>query len=138
MSLRKADILQGASRVEEVFIEALGGNLPLRPLTDGQWARVKAKRSARIRAKGQSGDSNPNIDFSIGELEEDAYFSNVLAVKYGIATEDRWAESEIEQMPLSAVNEIAMHIYELTGVKEDIEDISPDTQEELESFRTDE
>jgi len=100
--------------VEDIYIEALDLTIPLRPLTDGELERVKARAMARIRASGTSKDDEPELDFSAGEIAEDEFASNVLTVKLGMVTDEFWTEDEIESMPPGAVKEIAANIHGLT------------------------
>ena len=50
--LTKADILKGASQVRTQYFETLGGELDVRPLTEGEWAEIESMRGSGAKITG--------------------------------------------------------------------------------------
>ncbi len=126
--LTKSDILNGNKDVKYVYFEDLGGELPLRSLTDGQYAQVEAVRTRGSRLKGMptlDKDGNPDmeksnmgVEIDMEKMTEAEHEADCLAVFYGIADGASWTVTDVKQMtPPGIVAKIAREIYIVSGVK---------------------
>lgn len=124
--LTKADILMGKDNVSYEHFDELGGEIGLRPLTDGQYSRVEAVRARGTSLKGVpviGKDGNPDLEktqlgleidmeaMSVAEFEADA-----LAVHLSLADDD-WTLEEVRGFtPPGIVSKMAKRVYEISGV----------------------
>lgn len=129
--LSRADIIKGKNNIRYVYFEKLGGELPLRPLTDGQASQIEAVRTRGTVLKGMPKmDANGDVDVDGSDLDltidlekasSASFEADALAVFYGIAeTErnDQWTVNDVKRMqPVGIVNEIASVIYQMSGIK---------------------
>ena len=51
--LTKADILKGVNNVKTQYFDKLGGEVEVRPLTEGEWAEIEALRGSGAKIKGR-------------------------------------------------------------------------------------
>lgn len=125
--LSKADILNGNKNVTYTFFEELGGELPLRSLTDGQWAQIEAVKTRGSKMKGipiMGKDGNPDLEKSQMGIEIDMeqmtlaeFEADCLAVSYGIASDERWTLDEVKSItPPGVIHKIAKKIYSISGI----------------------
>src|SRR5690606_33913782 len=137
--LSKSDLLQGRDQVHYVYFEELGGEIPLRPLTDGQWAQIQAIKSSGGILRGRPVmDADGDIDMSKTELaleidvakaSEKDYEADALTVMYALADGSRWTLEDVKQLrPAGIVQKIAKKVREISGVL-------PEQLSALESFR---
>ncbi len=143
--LTKADILKGVDQVKTLYLESMGGEVDVRPLTEGEWAEIEATRGSGAKIKGSPKfDKNGNFDIrgmqqdlqvviDSKEMQELEFEAKAKAVAYGLSTEGEvWTVDEVRQLrPVGVVNEIAEFVFEISGVTEE-------TSQEARSFRTDE
>ena len=141
-ALTKADILQGTSKIEQVYIEKLKGTLPLRPLTDGEFAQVDVMKTAGIKVKGkpntqQTGKKQgqkadfeaQDMEIDIEAIQRNEFEADSLAISFAIASEEKWTTDEVKQMPAGSVKEIAKEVYRISGA-------TPEGASDVKSFRT--
>ncbi len=135
--LTKADLLKGKESVEYVFFEELDGELPLKPLTDGQWSQVRAVRFAGMKAKGKPGSSDPDMEFEVGKLREQSFEACALAVSFAIADGETWTVDDVKRMrPAGIVEKIADEVFRITGVSPDEGvEFTKEQEEDVKSFR---
>jgi len=127
MTITKADILMGRDKIEEVVIDGLPGPIPIRPLTDGQYAHIRQIKASGMKAVGKHGEKYPSIEFDLEESNKNRFRGDVKAVFYGLAMDEKWTEEEILSMrPPGIIEKIANEIYRISGV---------DEAEEIERFR---
>lgn len=146
--LSKADILSGRRREIAFYVEELGGEVILRPLTDGQWAQIKAVKSAggkltgnpvmdeegNVDRKATGGNLRIEVDTKIAAEQE--YEADCLAVAYSLSDTrikgETWTVDDVKRMePPGVVRKIAAKVYAITGV-------SKEAAEWAKSFRADE
>lgn len=145
--LSKVDILSGKRREIAFYVEELGGEIILRPLTDGQWEQIKAVKSAGGRLTGNpvmSADGNVDrrassesmkIEIDLKAASEQEYEADCLAVAYSLSdtrvSGETWTVNDVKRMePPGVVRKIAMKVYAITGVSKEAADWA-------ESFRED-
>ncbi len=146
--LTKADILRQASDSEEnityEYFEKLDGELPLRPLSDGEAQQIENKQLenldfsfdniAELEGKGKQ-EILDEVDFSISldEFFGDDYEANCLTCSFGIAFEEKMTVKEVKQLrPPGIVEDIANRIREISGME------GSGVEDALKSFREDE
>ncbi len=126
--LTKADIIAGKDNVHYEYFDELDGELPLRSLTEGQWAQVEAIKARGSTMKGMPSigkDGNPDMEKSQLGIEIDMekmslaeFEADCLAVFFGVADDNHWTVEDVKRMqPPGAVKKIAAKIYQITGVK---------------------
>lgn len=142
--LTKADILKGATQVHSHYFEKLGGEIDVRPLTEGEWAEIEAMRVKGTKIKGQPKfDKNGNFDVKALQqsmaVEIDAeeiqlleYEARAKAVAYGLSVgEDKWTVEEVKQLrPIGVIEEIAQFIYEISGLSQEANEFAHSFRQE--------
>lgn len=152
MVLSKEDILRGVNDPELVMIEALGGEIPLRPLSKHEWhsiekieakaygkfeANEEAIRAAQKGKRQQKGKSKMNTKGIIDlEKQTKAEFEGKTEALYYSMNNNHneasaWTKDEIQQLKSDAFEEIYEKVQKLSGVN--IED----PEKELEEFPED-
>lgn len=154
MVLSKEDILRGVNDPELVEIEALSGEIPLRPLSKNEWHKIEKieakaygkfeanEESIRAAQKGkrqQKGKSKMNTTGIIDlEKQTKAEFEGKTQALYFSMNNNHqeaseWTKEEIQQLKSDAFDEIFTAVQKLSGV--DIED--EDLKKDLDSFPED-
>jgi hypothetical protein len=141
--LTKAAILNGKDQVFYEHFEELGGELALRPLTEGQFSQVTAVRAAGAELSGNAVmDANGEVDRkATGEkmtikvdMEKAAkmeFEAEVLAVAFSLSSDkgDTWTDKEVKSLrPVGIVKKIAEKVYAITGA-------APKQIEQVKTFR---
>lgn len=138
--LTRADLLAGRNRVEYVYFEELDGEIGLRPLTDGEFARVEAmKASGGLTLKARPGVVRGNraqvdtesmeMDINLEQMTAKAYEADCQAVAYAMVDEKPWGMNEVRQLqPPGIVKKIAAEVYRISGA-------TPASAKEAEFFR---
>ena len=132
--LTKADILKGASQVKTQYFEKLGGELDVRPLTEGEWAEIESMRGSGAKIKG-SPKFDKNGNFDIRSMQKDLqviidsremqmleFEAKAKAVAWGLSTssDNQWTVEEVKQLrPVGVVDDIAGFIFKISGVTEE-------------------
>ncbi|MBM7623718.1 hypothetical protein [Sporohalobacter salinus] len=141
--LTKADILRSTDDVTYEYFEKLDGEIPLRPLSDGEAQKVENKQFENldidINPKTLEGATKEEImskvtaNVDLNEFLGDDYEANCLACKLGIAFEEEMTIKEVKALgPPGIVGDIANRIYEISGME------GAGVEETLKSFRGDE
>ena len=142
--LTKADVLRTASEDNVVYkyFEKLKGELPIRPLSDGEAQEIEVKQLSNLdidisNLKNLEGASKEQIlkkldmDVDLGEFLGDDYEANCLACKFGLAFDESLTVEEVKELrPPGIVEDIANKIFELSGME------GSGVEDALESFRT--
>lgn len=143
--LTRNDILNGKKNIQTIKIKELGGELKLRPLTDGELQRVLRTMSlgnfGSIDAKPvlKNGEldkeatmNNLKINIDVEESEKNKYEAACLAIRISLdhdEYEDKFTEEDIKQFPAGSVDSISSKVFEISGVND------PDP-ERMKRFRT--
>jgi hypothetical protein len=142
--LTRTALLAGTGRVEHVYFEELQGELALRPLTDGEYARVEAIKSAG----GMTMTAKPKVSGARGskvELDKDTFQINIdpqrmteaayeadclaAALSMSVPNGEKWTTEDVKRLePPGIVKKIAAKAYELTGA-------TPEAAKDAEFFR---
>jgi hypothetical protein len=151
MVLRKDDILKGIDDPELIEIKALGGEIPLRPLSKAEWNKIEqieakaygtfeanetAKRGKKQLRNGMM-ETKGKIDL---KKQNEAEFKGKLEALYISMNNshiecDKWTQDDIKRLKVNAFEEIFDEVRELSGVKTDEE--GDDEKSELDNFPED-
>lgn len=145
----KSDIKNGINITQEFTFEKLGGELKIRELRDGERHNIEklAKNGGLKQLKGtveagkraEKGDNQKNdIGYEIDPMKsaDSRYDADVKAVYYALKHDEsteNWTENDIKEWPAGAVEEVALKVYEISGMEDPNE-----TRKEVEDFREDE
>lgn len=151
MVVSKEDILKGVNDPELVMIEALGDEVPLRPLSKKEWNKIEQKEAKAygkfeanekaIRGRRQQKKSEMNTKGLIDlEKQSKAEFEGkaeaiFLSMNNEHPEADKWSRSEVEGMKSDAFEEIFIAVQKLSGIKTEDED--EDSEKELDDFPED-
>lgn len=132
--LTKADILKGVNNVRTQYFDKLGGEVELRPLTEGEWAEIEALRSSGTKIKGKptfdksgnldikSMQQNLQVEIDSKEIQLMEFEAKAKAVARGLSTspDNQWTVEEVKQLrPVGVVDDIAQFIFKISGVTEE-------------------
>lgn len=132
--LTKADILKGVNNVRTQYFDKLGGEIDVRPLTEGEWAEIEALRSSGAKIKGKpTFDKNGNLDIKSmqqnlqveidsKEIQLMEFEAKAKAVAWGLSTspDNQWTVEEVKQLrPVGVIDDIAEFIFKISGVTEE-------------------
>jgi hypothetical protein len=120
--LTKSDILQGIKNPKKIKIEALNGELWLRPLSSSEVDEIlntEAQGYGTFNATSKRGKTMTDGKMNLPKLQEKQAEAKYLAIYKSINNQknnDEWEIDEIKQFRNDAVNEIYDHVMELSGV----------------------
>ena len=123
--------MKGASQVRTQYFEKLGGELDVRPLTEGEWAEIEAMRGSGAKITGSPRfDKSGNFDMKSmqrdlqvvidsKEIQTLEFEAKAKAVAWGLSVNgETWEVDEVKQLrPVGVVEEIAEFIFD-SGVTE--------------------
>ncbi|KKK94956.1 hypothetical protein LCGC14_2677650, partial [marine sediment metagenome] len=137
MALTKAELLQGRDNKKPVHIEALDGEIEIRPLTDGEFYEIQAlfmqavemnigltkeDLEGKSRLDGAKLAEKMNTTVDVGQFAEANHQSDVLAAVYGLSVgETSWTAEEVDSLPPGSAQEIAEAVYDFSGAHPDQE-----------------
>lgn len=127
-AITKETLLRGRNAVKSVMFEELGGELPIRSLTSGQWAEIQALSYNAIKidtdmGRAYANGGQPSVSFDIAESAKADFEAEVMTCRYGIAFDEQMTVEEVRDMqPAGIVSIIAKEIRIISGVKK--EDVS--------------
>jgi len=146
VELKKADIIKGIDKVEKHKIEALKGEIWLRPLSQSEISEVqeieasgfgkfkteeKARRGAR-QTKAAS-EMKSFGELNVKETQKASNEAKTKAVYYSLENEkyadDPFTLTDISNLTGKAFNEIYEVVQEISGLSEDV-----DLEDEVDSF----
>jgi hypothetical protein len=136
--LTKADILEGKEKREKVYIDSLGGNVEIKPLTEAEWSRAQAidqrgtTMNPKVDSNGKITDMNMVIDLeksTEASSEADRYIVSCGVSNINLTIDD------CKRLKPGAVKELVRNILKITGVT--LKRISPDkgADDAVKSFR---
>lgn len=119
--LTKADILMGINSLKKVNIEALGGELWLRPLSSAEVneiLNIEAQGFGTFNATSNRGQTMTDGKMNLAKVQEKQAEAKYNAIHKSINNDknDEWAYDEIKQLPSDAIDEIYNQIMDLSGV----------------------
>jgi hypothetical protein len=143
MIITKADILNGKNNIQEFEFKKLGGSVKLRPLTSGEMAtidaliknggveKIKTKPLATTTKNRKTPENALDIVIDPIKFAEAQYKADVKTVYFALKHDEdteNWTETDIQEWPAGSVEEVALKVYEISGMenphqtKEDVTD----------------
>ncbi len=148
MVLKKDDILNGVKDPQLIKIEALDGELPLRPLSKKEWndiEKIEAKAYGKFEANETAQKGRRQIKQSemktkgIIDLEKQskAEFEGksqaiFLSINNTHNDADKWKKEEVQGLSPDSFDEIFKAVQKLSGIK--LEDEDEDEEKEMDDF----
>lgn len=135
--LTKDAILKGINDVQKYEIQSLGGEIYLRPLSQGEWdelAQIESKamgffetnESSQRRGKRPSAStmtSSGKIDLAKTTSARQESMRLALAMSLNNSkNNDEWTEEDVKNLKSDAFNEIYNKIREISGIEDDLEE----------------
>ncbi len=140
--LTRDDILRGSKKTKTITIKELGGDIEIRPLNEGQWAEIDAKKVEMFKIDiepvmkqvdgqkvydNEKTRDNIKITSDLSKSKNIEFETNLLICKYGMVLE--FTIDELKQIsPPGVIKKIADEILKLSQVSEE-------ELQELKSFR---
>lgn len=131
--LTKEAVLKGAQKRETIHLDALGGSLTIRPLTDGELSEIRSialkgmsdeairaiPRLQAIAAKRGSIDDLPLTGDDLMQAQRNDSEGNVMAAAYGLSCDgESWNTEEVRGLPVGVPELIAKAVFALSGIGE--------------------
>lgn len=119
--LTKSDILQGISNPKKIKIEALDGELWLRPLSSAEVNEVlhiEAEGYGTFNATSNRGQTMADGKMNLPKLQEKQAEAKYMAIFKSINNDkcnDEWTIDEIKQFKSDAIDELYDHIMKISG-----------------------
>ncbi|MGI6565613.1 hypothetical protein [Methanosphaera sp.] len=143
MVLTKDEILQSPKDAKEYEIESIGGSVKLRILSQKEINEIQTIESAglgvlesqesgrRIKGKTTQGQFNNITKINATKQIAQSAKAKIRAVALSLSNEEEtWKDTEVEQIPAPAFNEIYEKVSE-------INQLSPDVESEVDEFPED-
>ena len=126
--LTKSEILQGIDNPKKIEIEALNGELWLRPLSSAEVNEVlnlEAQGYGTFNATSNRGKTMTDGKMNLPKLQEKQAEAKYLAIHKSINNpkNDEWTIDEIKQFRSNAITEIYNNIMDLSGVDTTEDDV---------------
>jgi hypothetical protein len=126
--LTKSEILQGIDNPKKIEIEALNGELWLRPLSSAEVNEVlnlEAQGYGTFNATSNRGKTMTDGKMNLPKLQEKQAEAKYLAIHKSINNpkNDEWTIDEIKQFRSNAITEIYDNIMDLSGVDTTEDDV---------------
>ena len=121
--LSKSEILQGIDNPQKIQINALNGELWLRPLSSAEVNEVQnieAQGYGTFNATNRQNQTTTDGKMNLAKMQEKTAEAKYIAIHKSInnpKNNDDWSIDEIKQFKTDAINEIYDHIMNLSGVE---------------------
>lgn len=129
MVLKKADILLGIDEPRKIKIEALGGEIYLRPLSSAEVNKVitiEAEGMGNFEASNRNRKTEASGKMNLAKMNEAAAKAKYEAIHLSInnaKNDDEWSKEELETLPTSAIEELYDKVMEISGANTTEQDI---------------
>jgi hypothetical protein len=123
MILNKSDILQGINNPKKIEIEALNGELWLRPLSSAEIneiLQVEAQGYGTFNASSKQSATLAEGKMNIAKMQEKSAEAKYLAIHKSInnpKNNDEWELQELKLLGKNAIDEIYNKVMEISGVE---------------------
>lgn len=120
--LTKSDILQGIDSPRKVEIEALNGEVWLRPLSSAEVDEVvnlEAQGYGTFNASSRQRNTVAEGKMNVAKMQEKTAEAKYLAIHKSInndKNDDEWTIPELKTLGKKAINEIYEKVMDLSGV----------------------
>jgi len=120
--LTKTQILQGIDNPQKIKIEALNGELWLRPLSSAEVnevLQIEAEGMGTFNASNVRGQTSADGKMNLAKLQEKQNEAKYLAIHKSINNPkgDEWTLEEIQQLPADAITEIYDQVMKISGAE---------------------
>ena len=120
--LNKSDILTGINNPKKIEIEALNGELWLRPLSSAEIneiLQIEAQGYGTFNASSRQSSAVAEGKMNLAKMQEKSAEAKYVAVHKSInnpKNKDEWEIQELKQLGKNAIDEIYDKIMEISGV----------------------
>ena len=121
--LTKSDILQGINDPKKVEIEALNGELWLRPLSSAEIdeiTNIEAQGYGTFNASSRQKNTVAEGKMNLPKMQEKSNEAKYAAIHKSINNDkydEEWTLTELKQFNKKAINEIYEKVMDLSGVE---------------------
>lgn len=120
--LTKDKILKGIEKVETVYIESLGGEVKIRPLSSSEWQEIvieEQKGIGQVKLNvGSLRQTDGTMSIDLAKQTIASFKAKVKAVSLAMTVDgEEWSENEVEQLLPGVVDEIFEHVREISGIQ---------------------
>lgn len=132
MPVTKEQVLKGKRYTEEVPAKGYDEPFLLRPLTDGEYAEVKALtlKNTRLKPDGKVDWEKTQITDIVRAQAE----SKFLTVAYGLSIDENWTPEDVRMLKPGTTEILEPKILEISGITRNEADLEQ-LEEELENFQ---
>ena len=134
--LKKSDILLGIDEPRKCNIEALGGEIYLRPLSSSEVNKVvtiEAEGMGNFEASNLNRRTQATGKMNLAKMNEASARAKYTAIYLSINNDkngDEWEEEEIKKMHTDAITELYDTIMEISGANTSEEDMKKFPEDE--------
>ena len=134
--LKKSDILLGIDEPRQIFIESLGGEIYLRPLSSAEVNKVveiEAEGLGNFEASNLNRKTSATGKMNLKKMNEASAKAQYEAIYLSInnpKNEDEWTKEELKSLRKDAITELYNKIMEISGANT--------TEQDMKKFPEDE
>ena len=127
--LTKSDILQGIDNPKKVEIEALNGEIWLRPLSSAEVdeiLQIEAEGYGTFNASTSRGNTMADAKMNLAKMQGKQAEAKYVAIHKSInnpKNNDEWSLNELKQLAADGINEIYEKIMDISGAKVTTNDV---------------
>ena len=119
--LSKDKILKGIEKVETVYIESLGGEVKIRPLSSSEWQEIvieEQKGIGEVKLKvGSLQQTDGTMSIDLAKQTIASFKAKVKAVAIAMSVDgEEWTEEEVRQLLPGVVDEIFEAVRDISGI----------------------
>ncbi len=119
--LTKDKILKGIEKVETVYIESLGGEVKIRPLSSSEWQEIvieEQKGIGEVKLKvGSLQQTDGTMSIDLAKQTIASFKAKVKAVAIAMSVDgEEWTEEEVRQLLPGVVDEIFEAVRDISGI----------------------
>lgn len=137
--LKKEDIINGANNIQKVYIESADGEIYLKPLTRGEFAKIEQIQTAsmgKFKTKEISSanrranmESNGVLDIkATTKATREAELETVYLSINNSENEEKWEKADLNKLNKDVFDEIYAKVQEISGLN------NPNLEREVENF----
>lgn len=121
--LTKSDILMGIKNPKKIKIEALNGELWLRPLSSAEVnevTNIEAQGYGTFNASNNRGQTKADGKMNLAKMQEKQSEAKYIAINKSINNDkssDEWTIEELKELKTDAVDELYEKIMKLSGAE---------------------
>ena len=120
--LKKSDILLGIDEPRQIFIESLGGEIYLRPLSSAEVNKVveiEAEGLGNFEASNLNRKTSATGKMNLKKMNEASakaqYEAIYLSINNPKNEDDPWELEDVKKLPHNAIKEIYEKVFQMSG-----------------------